>query len=81
MPDLVSVNTVLTSFVKSANFTAAKHFFGRLKRGEFMYNRLDSRAVIRPDVISYNSLLSVCNNSNEAKIIMQEVSDSDAIGL
>ena len=78
MPDLVSVNTVLTSFVKSANFTAAKHFFGRLKRGEFMYNRLDSRAVIRPDVISYNSLLSVCTDPNEAKIIMQEVSDSDS---
>jgi pentatricopeptide repeat protein len=74
MPDLISINTVLTSFVKSENYNGAKQFFRRVKLGEFMYDRLDSRAVIRPDIISYNSLLSVCKDSREAKIIMQEVS-------
>ncbi len=73
MPDQVSINTVLSSFVKSENYMGAKQFFQRVKLGEFMYDKLDSRAVIRPDIISYNTLLSVCNQAREAKIIMQEV--------
>lgn len=74
MPDLVSINTVLSAFVKAENYNGAKDFFERVKCGEFMYVRGDQHAVIRPDIISYNSLLSACRDPEEAASIINEVS-------
>jgi pentatricopeptide repeat protein len=74
MPDLVSVNTVLTSFAHANNYVGAKAFFERLIAGEFTSRKGDTRYTIFPDIISYNTLLSACDNPREAISILEEVS-------
>ena len=72
--DLVSVNTVLSSFAKMKHFEGAKVLFDRLKDGEF--KSLDQNGemiVLKPDIISYNTLLSSCDNPVDAKNIVLEV--------
>ena len=74
MPDLVSVNTVLTSFAHADNYVGAKAFFERLRAGEFTSIKGDKRSTILPDIISYNTLLSACEDPREAISILEEVS-------
>ncbi len=73
MPDLISINTVMSSFVSSKSYLGAKGFLNRVKRGEFKFRRGDDRAIIRPDIISYNSLLSACQDPQEAFSLIREV--------
>ena len=70
----MSVNTVLSSFAKMKHFEGAKVLFDRLKDGEF--KSLDQNGemiVLKPDIISYNTLLSSCDNPVDAKNIVLEV--------
>jgi pentatricopeptide repeat protein len=74
MPDLVSVNTVLTSFTHAGNYGGAKAFFKRVRAGEFTSKINGKRHIVRPDIISYNTLLSSCEDPKEAFAILEEVS-------
>jgi pentatricopeptide repeat protein len=75
--DIISINTVLKAFANAGDDVGAKLLMDRLRRGEFM-GALDAntgkRFAIHPDIISYNTVLSVCPNSQEAIDIMNEVS-------
>lgn len=75
--DLVSVNTVLSSFAKMKKFEGARELFDRLKDGEFKsFEPNGEMTVLKPDIISYNTLLSSCDNPVDAKNIVLEVSSN-----
>ena len=72
--DLVSINTVLSSFAKSKDFEGANALFHKLKNGDFKsLDQNDEIIVLKPDIISYNTLLSICQNPEDAKSIVMEV--------
>jgi pentatricopeptide repeat protein len=73
--DVVSVNTVLSSYAKTKDYEGAKALFHRLKNGEFKsLDQNNEIIVLKPDIISYNTLLSTCQSPEEARRIVVEVS-------
>lgn len=64
--DLVVINTVLQACAKANNFTAAMNILQQVKQGEYEH-------VEAPDVISYNTVLSACNDAIQAKALVKEV--------
>lgn len=74
MVDLVSINTTLSSFALLKRFDEARILFGSLKNGDF--KSIDDSGmvtVLKPDIISYNTFLCSCNNSEYARSILVEV--------
>jgi pentatricopeptide repeat protein len=73
--DLVSVNTVLKAYANSGDYEGATSIFDRLRKGDFVeFSNVTGKShAIRPDIISYNSLLGVCLCSRDAIAIMHEV--------
>ena len=62
--DLVVVNTVLLACAKAGNYNAAREILQELKQDGF---------AVEPDVISYNTVLSACDDPIEAKALVKEV--------
>jgi len=71
--DLVVVNTVLLACAKAGNYTAAKDILEELKGGDFEN--------VEPDAISYNTVLSACNDPDEAKVLVKEVCGLVSVAL
>ncbi|WP_289460216.1 hypothetical protein, partial [Klebsiella pneumoniae] len=63
--DIVSVNTVLKAYANSGDYAGAKTLFERLRWGDFVGvwdANTGKRFPLHPDIISYNTLLCVCQN-------------------
>jgi len=74
--DIISVNTVLKAYANSGDYMGTKLLLERLRRGEFvgaLNANTGKRFAIHPDIISYNTLLSVCPNPQDAIDIMNEI--------
>lgn len=86
-PNIVAINTVLKAFANTGNYEGAKMLLERMKLGEYFsidgygnhqpgsgVSSPDQNNVIYPDAISYNTVLSACRDSREAKCLVKEVS-------
>jgi pentatricopeptide repeat protein len=74
--DLISLNTVLRAYThpESADFDGAFKLLNRMKNGEFTIAAKDRNQRIDPDVISYNTVLSACEDPKVALSLLNEVS-------
>jgi len=72
-PDLVSVNTVLTAFVERNRKVEAMKLLNRMKNGEFTYRQGTNWITIKPDIISYNLVLSTFQKPQDAMELLHEV--------
>ena len=74
-PDLVSVNTVMKSFAMQGNRQEAVKMLGRLKNNEFQ-KKEGSQIILtlKPDIISYNLVLSTIEEVEDSVKLLHEVS-------
>ena len=75
--DIVLINSAIHACSQANNHQEAKRLFDELKRGEFIGSQTSRSSVgdspIRPDEITYNTLLSSCRNATEAKVLVREM--------
>lgn len=75
-PDLVSINTVLTAFAERNNQIEAIKLLDRMKNGDFSSKQGSLWVTVKPDIISYNLVLSTFQQPIEGVELIHEVNDS-----
>ena len=75
-PDLVSLNTVLTAFAERNNKTDAIKLLRRMKNGDFSSKQGSKWLVVKPDIISYNLVLSTFQEPEHGIELLHEVSNN-----
>lgn len=92
LPDIITLNTLLSIYAKYGDYKHAKELLDEMKAGSYFTterkknlhgsdyysrNRHEKRIKLVPDTISYNTVLSTCSNSTEAMSLIQEMRRSD----
>ncbi len=73
-PDLVSINTVLSAFADRSKKDEALNLLNRVKLGEFSSQQGSKLFCVKPDIVSYNSVLATLQNPSEVLSFINEVS-------
>lgn len=74
-PDLVSINTVLTTLAERCKKVDAIKLLDRMKDGEFTSKQGPNWVIVKPDIISYNLVLSTFQDPRDGFELLHEVSD------
>lgn len=71
-PTLVMINAALAACARAGNDVDSFALFSRLQSGEFQDPKVIDE-VLRPDELSYNTVLSSCKDPNKARELVKEV--------
>ena len=71
-PDIYSFNTVISGCAKNGDYDAAYALLEEMREGMFVFPQEGKMVEIKPDVVTYNSLLS-CAEPEECISLIQEM--------
>jgi len=73
LPDLVSINTVLTAFAEKHNKSKAMSLFHEVQEGKYTARKDYKCVVIKPDIVSYNTILSMFEDPRDVVSLLYEI--------